>query len=74
LDEGGVVSLNGRRAGVYKDEKGELHCVDTTCTHLGCEVEWNHGDRSWDCPCHGSRFSIHGDVLEGPAEKPLEKL
>lgn len=74
LDEGGVVSLNGRRAGVYKDEKGELHCVDTTCTHLGCEVEWNHGERSWDCPCHGSRFSIHGDVLEGPAEKPLEKL
>lgn len=74
LDEGGVVSLNGRRAGAYKDEKGELHCVDTTCTHLGCEVEWNHGDRSWDCPCHGSRFSIHGDVLEGPADKPLEKL
>ncbi|NLP52988.1 FAD-dependent oxidoreductase [Bacillus sp. RO1] len=74
LDEGGVVMINGRRAGAYKDDKGEVHCVDTTCTHLGCEVEWNHGDRSWDCPCHGSRFSIHGDVLEGPADKPLEKL
>ncbi|CAG9622953.1 FAD-dependent oxidoreductase [Sutcliffiella rhizosphaerae] len=74
MDEGGVVNLNGRRAGAYKDENGELFCVDTTCTHLGCEVEWNHGDRSWDCPCHGSRFSIHGDVLEGPADKPLEKL
>nr|WP_078382853.1 FAD-dependent oxidoreductase [Sutcliffiella halmapala] len=74
LDEGGVVSIDGRRAGAYKDDKGEIYCVDTTCTHLGCEVEWNHGDRSWDCPCHGSRFSIHGDVLEGPADKPLEKL
>ncbi|KPB06120.1 FAD-dependent oxidoreductase [Bacillus sp. CHD6a] len=74
LDEGGVVMINGRRAGAYKDDKGEVHCVDTTCTHLGCEVEWNHGDRSWDCPCHGSRFSIYGDVLEGPADKPLEKL
>ncbi|WP_223702648.1 FAD-dependent oxidoreductase [Sutcliffiella deserti] len=74
LDEGGVVTLNGKRAGAYKDEKGTLHCVDTTCTHLGCEVEWNHGDRSWDCPCHGSRFSIHGDVLEGPAKEPLKKL
>lgn len=74
LDEGGVVMINGRRAGAYKNDKGEVYCVDTTCTHLGCEVEWNHGDRSWDCPCHGSRFSIHGDVLEGPADKPLEKL
>jgi Rieske Fe-S protein len=74
LDEGGVVMINGRRAGAYKDEKGDVFCVDTTCTHMGCEVEWNHGDRSWDCPCHGSRFSVHGEVLEGPADKPLEKL
>lgn len=74
LDEGGVVSINGRRAGAYKDKEGNVYCVDTTCTHLGCEVEWNHGDRSWDCPCHGSRFSVHGEVLEGPADQPLEKL
>ncbi|QFT87820.1 Gamma-glutamylputrescine oxidoreductase [Bacillus sp. THAF10] len=74
LDEGAIVTINGQRAGAYKDNNGELFCVDTTCTHLGCEVEWNHGDRSWDCPCHGSRFSVHGDVLEGPADKPLKKL
>ncbi|UHA76257.1 FAD-dependent oxidoreductase [Paenibacillus sp. 481] len=73
-DEGAVVSVNGKRAGAYKDEHGTLHIVDTTCTHLGCEVEWNVGDRSWDCPCHGSRFSIDGSVLEGPASKPLKKI
>ncbi|WP_147535068.1 FAD-dependent oxidoreductase [Bacillus marasmi] len=73
-DEGAVVSVNGKRAGAYRDEQGNLHIVDTTCTHMGCELEWNNGDRSWDCPCHGSRFSVDGDVLEGPAEYPLQKL
>ncbi len=73
-DEGSVVAFQGRRAGAYRDESGTLHIVDTTCTHLGCEVEWNEGERTWDCPCHASRFSIDGDVIEGPAEQPLKKL
>ncbi|MBO9131030.1 FAD-dependent oxidoreductase [Bacillus sp. 165] len=73
-DEGAVVRVNGKRAGAYKDSEGTLHIVDTTCTHLGCEVEWNAGDRTWDCPCHGSRFSIQGDVIEGPADKPLGNI
>lgn len=73
-DEGAVVMVNGQRAGAYKDHNGELHLVDTTCTHLGCEVEWNHGDRTWDCPCHGSRYSIDGEVLNGPTNKPLKKV
>lgn len=73
-DEGAVVTVNGKRAGSYRDDKGNLHLVDTTCTHMGCEVEWNNGERTWDCPCHGSRFSIDGDVIEGPAEKPLQKI
>jgi glycine/D-amino acid oxidase-like deaminating enzyme/nitrite reductase/ring-hydroxylating ferredoxin subunit len=72
--EGAVVVVNGKRSGAYKDENGTLFIVDTTCTHMGCELEWNSGDRTWDCPCHGSRFSIHGDVVEGPAKYPLNKI
>lgn len=72
-DEGAIISIEGERKGAYKDTEGELHIVDTTCTHVGCEVEWNSGERTWDCPCHGSRFSYTGDVVEGPAEKPLQQ-
>ncbi|MUT64903.1 FAD-dependent oxidoreductase [Paenibacillus sp. NEAU-GSW1] len=70
--EGAVVQVNGKRAGAYRESDGTLHLVDTTCTHMGCEVEWNAGERTWDCPCHGSRFSYRGDVLEGPAKTPLK--
>lgn len=73
-NEGAAVLINGERAGAYCDENGELHLVDTTCTHMGCELEWNNGDRSWDCPCHGSRFSYQGEVLDGPAELPLKRI
>ncbi|GAA4080291.1 FAD-dependent oxidoreductase [Amphibacillus indicireducens] len=72
-DQGAIISIDGKRKGAYKDDQGKLHLIDTTCTHLGCEVEWNSGERTWDCPCHGSRFSYTGDVVEGPAEKPLKK-
>ncbi len=72
--EGAVVLYNGQRAGAYKDENGKLYVVDTTCTHLGCECEWNHAEKSWDCPCHGSRYSYAGDVIEGPTKKALELL
>ncbi|NLD49188.1 MAG: FAD-dependent oxidoreductase [Clostridiaceae bacterium] len=69
--EGKVIETNGQRTGAYRDEKGSLHLVNTTCTHMGCELNWNSAEKSWDCPCHGSRFSYDGDIIEGPAVKPL---
>lgn len=72
-DEGGIVMIDNHKMGAYKDNHGKLHIIKPTCTHLGCDVHWNDGERSWDCPCHGSRFSYKGEVLEGPAVKPLER-
>jgi glycine/D-amino acid oxidase-like deaminating enzyme/nitrite reductase/ring-hydroxylating ferredoxin subunit len=69
--EGGTVRVGARKVGVYRDEGGELHAVSTVCTHLGCSVMWNNAERSWDCPCHGSRFDPDGRLLEGPAVKDL---
>ncbi|CAM3787550.1 FAD-dependent oxidoreductase [Alkalicoccus chagannorensis] len=73
FDEGAVLKVNGSRTAVYKDENGEISAVDSSCTHLGCELGWNQAERSWDCPCHGSRFDVDGSVLEGPAVHPLKK-
>ncbi|MBS4176746.1 FAD-dependent oxidoreductase [Lederbergia citrea] len=72
--EGAVVTIKGGRAGAFKTEAGQLFVVDTTCTHMGCEINWNSGDRTWDCPCHGSRFSYEGEVIEGPAQRPLKRI
>lgn len=65
--EARTVEADGHRMGAFRDEEGELHLVDITCTHLGCELKWNDAERTWDCPCHGSRFNIDGEVMEGPA-------
>ncbi|WMM26402.1 FAD-dependent oxidoreductase [Tissierella sp. MB52-C2] len=70
--ESKVLEIQGKRAGAYRDYQGKLHIVNTTCTHMGCELNWNSAESSWDCPCHGSRFSYEGKVLEGPATKPLK--
>lgn len=56
---------------VYRDEHGAVHSVSARCTHMGCTVRWNDAERSWDCPCHGSRFDVTGQVLEGPAVDSL---
>lgn len=66
-DEGKIVEIDGERYGAYRDKNGELHIVDITCTHVGCELKWNSAEKSWDCPCHGSRFTFEGDIIEGPA-------
>lgn len=68
---GGIVELDGRKLGVYKDENGLVHTVAPRCTHLGCELEWNPDEHSWDCPCHGSRFSLNGEVIDNPAQENL---
>ncbi|WP_404430394.1 FAD-dependent oxidoreductase [Sutcliffiella horikoshii] len=73
-DEGGIIRLDGKKVGAYKDKEGTCHLLKPTCTHMGCDVVWNDAERSWDCPCHASRFSYKGDVLEGPATKPLKRI
>ncbi|HVL31238.1 MAG TPA: FAD-dependent oxidoreductase [Solirubrobacteraceae bacterium] len=71
--EGAIVSLRGEAVAGHRDDAGVLHAVSPTCTHLGCRVTWNTAERTWDCPCHGSRFTPAGDVLQGPAVHRLER-
>lgn len=71
--EAAILNAEGKQSAVYRDEHNNLHAVSPVCTHMACNVEWNAGEKSWDCPCHGSRFSPNGAVLQGPASKPLPK-
>lgn len=71
--EGKVVGPPGDQTAVYRDEEGSVRAVSARCTHLGCIVSFNPAETSWDCPCHGSRFSVDGEVIQGPAVKDLEK-
>lgn len=71
---GAIVRRGVRRVAVYVDEAGKRHECSATCTHLGCIVSWNRAERSWDCPCHGSRFDPFGRVLTGPAVRDLEPV
>jgi nitrite reductase/ring-hydroxylating ferredoxin subunit len=69
--EAAVVDIDGDDVAAYRDPAGVLHAVSATCTHMGCKVSWNPSEASWDCPCHGSRFTPEGAVLHGPALKAL---
>ncbi len=69
--EARVVKFEGASMALYKDEAGSLHAVDPICPHTHCAVGWNRTEKSWDCPCHGSRFAIDGTLLTGPARKGL---
>lgn len=72
LNDAQIVEFDGQKAGAYRDERGMLHIVSASCTHMGCTVSWNNVEKTWDCPCHGSRFSVTGEVINGPANKALE--
>jgi len=68
----GIVSYNGRRAGAYRDNEGKVHLVSVKCPHLGCSLEWNPASLTWDCPCHGSRFSYDGKCISEPANNGIQ--
>ena len=71
--EGKIVEVKGERVAAYRAANGRITTLSPICTHMGCQVDWNTAERTWDCPCHGSRFMPTGEVLAGPAETPLER-
>lgn len=71
---GGVVEYNGQKTGVYKDNDGKVYTVSTKCAHLGCELQWNADELTWDCPCHGSRYDYKGNWIESPTNKSLDEV
>ncbi len=73
-EEGKVVKLSNETMALYKDANGALHAVNPACTHMKCAVAWNAAEKSWDCPCHGARYSPDGAVLNGPADADLELI
>jgi Rieske Fe-S protein len=72
--EGKIVKYEGHKLALYKDEKGQIHGISSTCNHLGCSISWNSAEKSWDCPCHGSRYNVDGEMITGPATKDQEKI
>jgi glycine/D-amino acid oxidase-like deaminating enzyme/nitrite reductase/ring-hydroxylating ferredoxin subunit len=72
--EGKIIERHGSKVAAYRDAAGAVTLRSAICTHMGCVVGWNAAERTWDCPCHGSRFAPTGDVLSGPAEAPLANV
>jgi glycine/D-amino acid oxidase-like deaminating enzyme/nitrite reductase/ring-hydroxylating ferredoxin subunit len=72
--EGKVLEYEGQQAAVYRNPNGAVTVRSAVCTHMGCLVDWNQAEQTWDCPCHGSRFKPDGSVIAGPAETPLPKI
>jgi len=69
--EGALVEIRDKKLAVYKDPDGELHVMSPVCRHLRCIVDWNAAEKTWDCPCHGSRYDAMGKVIHGPSTKDL---
>lgn len=73
-ESGAVLRRGLTKVAVYRDERGELHERSAVCPHLGCIVGWNPTEKTWDCPCHGSRFDRLGQVINGPANTALAEF
>ena len=73
-ETGQILEIDGEKVGVYKDIEGKVFAIKPVCTHLGCILNWNNADKTWDCPCHGSRFDYTGKNINNPAIKDLEKV
>ena len=74
LECGKIVRFKGKKRAVYKDEKGKLHIIGSMCPHLHGELKWNENSRCWECPCHGSKFDIHGNIISEPATKACKNF
>ena len=72
-NSGGIIKIKDKKVGIYKD-KNKIYAINPICTHLGCLLSWNDLDKTWDCPCHGSRYNFKGESLYDPAFKNLESL
>jgi len=72
--QGKILELDGQKVAAYRDDSGKTTLRSAVCTHMACVVGWNEAERTWDCPCHGSRFTPAGKVLAGPAESPLPEF
>ena len=70
-EEGKIIEIEGEEVGAYKDKEGRIYTIVPKCAHLGCELSWNNLDKTWDCPCHGSRYDYTGKMLYGPTVKDL---
>ena len=73
-DDGAVLRRGLSKIAVYRDSMGAVHASNAACPHLGCIVHWNRSEKTWDCPCHGSRFDRFGKVMNGPANRDLAKV
>lgn len=73
VGEGAVLDENGEKIAVYKKNDTETVRLSAKCTHMGCIIGWNGKEKTWDCPCHNSKFSAEGKVIRGPATKDLQK-
>ena len=73
-EEGGIIEIEGKKIGIYKNKENKIFAIKPVCSHLGCELSWNNLEKTWDCPCHGSRFTYDGTSIYDPSIKDLEKI